>query len=111
MTVRIEGQVKPYVLIEPPQIELTGKAGKPISSKVTLTPASPEIQFKIPQVTAKDNKYIRFSIKRVDEAGPYRYELTVENTKPDPGFYADVITIFTDTSRKFMIRVFGNITE
>lgn len=67
--------------------------------------------FKIAQITAKENKYIRFEIREKDENTPGYYELIVENTKMDPGRYFDVITLWTDTSRKFYIRVFGNISQ
>jgi len=113
--IRLEllGQVKASVLLNPGHIELSGKAGQPISSKITLTPAERKMDFKIKQAAAKDNKNIRFEIKRNDPGGtesPY-YELTVENIKKDPGIYADVITIWADTGRKIPIRVFGNITQ
>jgi hypothetical protein len=109
--IRLEltGQVKPFVLLNPGHIELSGKAGQPISSTMTLTPTDRKMDFKIAQATARDNKNVRFEIKRNErETSPY-YELIVENIKKDPGIYADVITVWTDTGRKIPIRVFGNI--
>ena len=105
------GQVKAFVLLSPGHIELNGKAGEVITSMMTLTPADSKMDFKISQALARDKQNIRFEIKRKDQgASPY-YELTVENIKKEPGIYADVITIWTDSSRKIPIRVFGNITQ
>jgi hypothetical protein len=111
--IRLEltGQVKAFVLLNPGHIELSGKTGQPISATMTLTPADRTKDFKIAQATARENKNIRFEIKRNDqEASPY-YELIVENIRKEPGIYADVVTIWTDTSRKITIRVFGNIIQ
>ncbi len=105
------GQVKAFVILDPAHIELTGKAGETITSKMTITPADREIDFKIAQATARDKQNIRFEIQRNDQATPAHYELIVENIKKDPGIYADIITIWTDTSKKIFIRVFGNITQ
>ena len=105
------GQVKAFVLLNPGHIELSGKAGQPITSTMTITPADPEMDFKISQSTARDKQNIRFEIKRNDTSASPNYELIVENIKKDPGVYTDVITIWTDTSRKIPIRVFGNITQ
>ncbi len=111
--IRLEllGQVKASVLLNPGHIELNGKAGQPISSTMTLTPAERKMDFKISQASARENKNIRFEIKRNDQGTSPYYELIVENIKKEPGIYADVITIWTDTSRKIPIRVFGNITQ
>ncbi|OGR28849.1 MAG: hypothetical protein A2277_20590 [Desulfobacterales bacterium RIFOXYA12_FULL_46_15] len=112
--IRIEliGQVKTFVRLSPGHIELSGKAGQKITSTMTITPVDQEIDFKITQSTARDKQNIRFEIKRNDQdAGSPFYELIVENIKNDPGIYADLITIWTDTSRKIPIRVFGNITQ
>ncbi len=105
----LSGLVKAFVLLEPGHIELKGIAGQAISSTVIITPAVADMDFKIAQITAKENKNIRFEIRRNDEIIPGYYELIVENTKTDPGRYFDLITIWTDTSRKIYIRVFGNI--
>jgi uncharacterized membrane protein len=111
--IRLElvGLVKAFALLEPGHIELTGKAGEKLTATMTITPADPEMNFKIAQTTAKDSKNIRFEVKRNDQAIPAHYELIVENIKKGPGLYTDVITIWTDTSRKIPIRVFGNIFQ
>jgi len=109
--IELIGQVKAFVNLSPEHIELKGKAGAAITATITLTPADKNMDFKISQATARDRQNIRFEIKRNDQgASPY-YEVVVENIKKDPGRYADVITIWTDTSRKIPIRVFGNITQ
>ncbi|OGR11408.1 MAG: hypothetical protein A2277_13835 [Desulfobacterales bacterium RIFOXYA12_FULL_46_15] len=105
------GQVNAFVLLTPAIIELSGKPGQAITSKMTITPADPKMDFKIDQAAARDSRNIRFEIKRNDQATPARYELIVENIKKEPGRYVDLITIWTDTSRKIPIRVFGNITQ
>jgi len=109
--IELVGQVKAFALIDPGHIELNGKAGQPITSTMTITPADPEMNFKIAQATARDGKDIRFEIKKNEQANPARYELIVENIKKEPGLYTDIITIWTDTSRKIPIRVFGNIFQ
>lgn len=111
--IRLEfvGQVKAFALLNPGHIELNGKAGEAVSSTLIITPADPEIDFKIAQATARDGKSIRFEIKRNDQATPAHYELIVENIKKEPGRYVDLITIWTDGSRKIPIRVFGNIFQ
>lgn len=105
------GQVNAFVLLTPGHIELSGKAGEAITSIMVITPADPKTDFKIAQAAAKDSKNIRFEIKRNDQATPAHYELIVENIKKEPGRYVDLITIWTDTSRKIPIRVFGNIFQ
>ncbi len=105
------GQVKAFVLLNPGHIELTGKLGETLTATMTITTADPEMNFKIAQATARDNQNIRFEIKKNEQAIPARYELIVENIKKEPGLYADLITLWTDTSRKIFIRVFGNIAQ
>lgn len=111
--IRLElvGQVKAFALLDPGHIELSGKAGEALTATMNITPADPGMDFKIAQATARDGKNIRFEVKRNDQASPARYELIVENIKNEPGRYVDLITIWTDTSRKIPIRVFGNIFQ
>ena len=109
--IELIGQVKAFVLLNPGHIELSGKPGEAVTAVMTITPANPETDFKIAQATARDGKNIRFEIKRNEQANPARYELIVENIKKEPGLYTDILTIWTDTSRKIPIRVFGNIFQ
>lgn len=111
MKLEITGQVNVFVLLTPAIIELSGKPGQAITSRMTITPADQKMDFKIAQATAKENQNIKFEIKKNDRSTPGYYELIVENTKKEPGRYFDVITIWTDTSRKILIRVFGNIIQ
>ncbi len=109
--VELKGYVKNFVDLSPDFIKLEGKSQQKIMSKMTITPANKEIDFKIVRSTAKDNSNIRFEIKRNDQAIPAHYELIVENIKKDPGRYSDLIVLLTDTSQTISIRVFGNITQ
>nr|NJM03708.1 hypothetical protein [Desulfobacula sp.] len=109
--IELIGQVKAFALLSPGHIELKGKPGEAVTAVMTITPAEPEADFKIAQATARDNKHIRFEVKRKNQATPAHYELIVENLKKEPGLYTDLITIWTDTSRKIPIRVFGNIAQ
>ncbi len=111
--IRLElvGQVKAFALLDPGHIELSGKAGETLTAAMTITPADPETNFKVAQATARDGKNIRFEVKKNDPANQARYELIVENIKKEPGLYTDIITLWTDTSRKIPIRVFGNIFQ
>jgi hypothetical protein len=111
--IRLElvGQVKAFALLDPGHIELSGKAGETLTAAMTITPAAPGMDFKIAQATARDGKNIRFEVKKNDQENPARYELIVENIKKEPGLYTDIITIWTDTSRRIPVRVFGNIFQ
>lgn len=111
--IRLElvGQIKAFALLDPGHIELTGKAGETLTAAMTITPADPETNFKVAQTTARDGKNIRFEVKKNDQENPARYELIVENIKKEPGLYTDIITIWTDTSRRIPVRVFGNIFQ
>ena len=109
--IELIGQVKAFVLLAPGQIELKGKLGETVTTVMTITLATPETDFKIAQAAARDGKNIRFEVKRNDQASPARYELTVENIRKEPGRYVDLITIWTDSSRRIPIRVFGNIFQ
>jgi len=109
--IELIGQVKAFALLDPGHIELTGKAGETLTAAMTITPAAPGMDFKIAQAAARDGKNIRIEVKRNDQASPARYELIVENIKKEPGLYTDLITIWTDTSRKIPVRVFGNIFQ
>jgi hypothetical protein len=111
VTVELKGYVKNFVDLSPDFIELKGKVQQKIISKMTITPATKEIDFKIVRSTAKDNSNIRFEIKRNDQTIPAHYELIVENVKKDPGRYTDLIVLLTDTSQTISIRVFGNISQ
>lgn len=98
-------------MINPQKVYLQGPAGDVISARVTITPDK-AFPFKVLGSAAKKGEFIRLKVEEV-EVVEKRYLLTVENLKPDPGRYSDVITLKTDSEILPDLKIFvtGNITS
>ena len=108
----ISGKVNNFAVISPRFAHLTGPAGKPLKVDVDIAPED-QYPFKILNVTAQNGANIKYRLARKNSQGHERYVLTVENTKPDKGRYADTILLQTDSKVKpeIEIRVYGNIFD
>jgi len=89
---------------------LTGKAGQTIKETVTLSP-SPADPFTITEIRAEKGDHIRYEVLEIKQPDRLKYQLTIFNTKREPGWYIDKIFVKT-TSRvtpEFKISVMGVI--
>jgi hypothetical protein len=104
------GDVRPFAVIDPPEVNLTGNAGTKIERVVSITPIR-ENPFVITEVKTEKGKDLHCELTQVKGPGGIKYRLTVRNTRQDKGWYIDHIYLKT-TSRKspvLKIRVLGMI--
>jgi hypothetical protein len=108
------GNITPrqIVSIRPRHLALTGRAGSPLTGKVTIVPKD-DAPLSITETKAQSGAYIRWELKETTEAGKKAYTLTVENLKKDQGRYYDVIFLKTDCKElpEIRISVSARITE
>ncbi len=95
-TLHFGGKVNKFAEIKPRYARLAGDEGDPLQVDITIEP-EPEYRFKIKKVKAKKNEHIRFNLTEPSEEHPNKYILRIENTKSDPGRYADAIQVHTDS--------------
>ena len=101
-----------FANIKPARVRLSGMAGHPIATTVTIIPKG-KYPFQILDVKATDGGNIRYELTERPAAGGKGYTLSVENTKKEKGSYHDVIRLRTDSSVKpeIHIRVSGHIRD
>ena len=103
--------VDKFVDIRPTYIRLTGVAGQPINTLVSIIP-SKKYSFKITGINAMKGRDIEFSLTEKIFPEGDGYEILVENRKTDPGRYHDVLSLKTDSDIQPAIKVsvYGNIS-
>jgi len=104
------GSVLNFARIEPKYARLVGKAGTKIQNEITIT-REKDYPFTILQSNARSGKDIVFTIKEFSKDGLDGYLLTIENTRTEPGRYADTLTLITDSPVKsrLQIPVYGQV--
>lgn len=102
---QVTGTVLAFVSITPRYIRLIGSQDKKLSSTVSIIPQK-EYPFKIKEFEAKEGTNVRVELKPAkNKEGMPGYELTVTNTKTEPGYYRDRIIIQTDLKEKPTITI------
>ncbi len=92
---RISGRVEAFADIRPRTLFLRAKAGETASAVAQILPR-PERPFAIKNLRAVRGRDIRFQLaQKAGPKGPV-YELTVFNTRKEPGRIADIVVIETD---------------
>jgi len=106
----ISGQVEKFVTIRPQNANMRGIAGDPIKGTVTIIPEK-KYPFKILNLHAQDDKYIKYQLEETKESDTTVYKLNIENLKTDAGRYYDAIILETDSKIRpqINIRVYGYI--
>jgi hypothetical protein len=69
---------------------------EPVTAVAEIVPR-PDHPFKIKNIRTMNGRHIRFSLANKTAAGRTIYEITVTNTRPDPGRISDVIYVDTDS--------------
>ncbi len=93
----IRGRVEKFATIDPRRAALKGAVGEEISRTVTIIPET-EDPFKILKVTALRGNNIRYELRETEESGRPVYNLTITNTRAEPGRYFDRVSLITDKS-------------
>jgi len=108
----ISGKVNNFADIKPKFVRFNGEAGEKLALDVSITEEA-EYPFIIKKVKAKNNQFIKFTLSEPAKGTPKKYLLHVENTKKDPGRYADAIEIQTDSKIQpvITIGVYGYIRK
>ncbi len=96
----LEGEITPFVKIDPVRVRLSGTLGQEISQKVTLTP-SKDKPFKITKHFLEKGDRISYSLEQDKE----RYIITVTHKGQVAGSYWDSLVIKTDSELKPEIRI------
>jgi hypothetical protein len=106
------GDIRPLADINPPDVKLTGTAGRDIKQTITIAPIR-ENPFKILEAKAEKGKDIRLDLIQVKNSGGLKYHLTVYNIKQDKGWYIDNIYLKTNSklSPVLKVRVFGLLRD
>jgi hypothetical protein len=112
LQVSVQGAVEKFADITPQKVRLSGKLNNPITSEVRIIPL-PKYPFKILKHEAKEGLYLTYKLEEKSENGTTFYQINIENTKKDPGFYKDVILLKTDSAVRpeIQIPVTGNILQ
>jgi hypothetical protein len=108
----VGGTVEIFADIQPKHLNLNGKVGEPVSAVVEIVPR-PDHPFKIKNVRAMNGRHIQFSLSNKAQVGRSVYELTVTNSRQNPGRISDVIYLDTDSPIRptLQVPVFGMIIE
>ncbi len=80
-------------------ISFRGTIGKNLERKVTVTPLK-NYPFKIKNVTVKNEKELDLSWREVPGKEINSYEITVRNTRTEPGRVRNTVIIQTDSNIK-----------
>ena len=112
ITLTISGTVEKFVDIKPHYIRLSGVAGQPISTLVSIIP-TPKYHFRINEVTAMKGSDIQFALSEKHFPEGDGYEILIENRKAEPGSYHDVLSLKTDSDiqPEIKVSVYGNIAK
>jgi len=108
----VTGEVTAFAEIRPNRVRLSGKAGEPIQTEVTVTPKD-QYPFKIVSVDAQREGNIKVDVTENNNGGKTEYLLTVANIKDVKTRYVDSVVIKTDSELRpeLKINVYGNIMD
>lgn len=98
----IKGRVEPYIRVRPRYVILNVTPGKKAASTVTITP-NRNFSFRILDVSSDLDKYIRYSIKPLDNREGYK--LIIENIQNRTGTYHGHVYLKTDLGEKRELRI------
>lgn len=109
---KLKVQVDRIYTLTPQSIALKGIAGETIRQTLSLVP-NEAFPFALKEINAKRGEYIKYLFQEIKVGNSVRYEVTVENTKTDPGIYFDTLFLKTDSERKpeIQVTVFGNVRK
>ena len=108
----VRGEVEKFATVQPKRVNLSGTVGETIEQTVTIIPETKE-PFRILKTSAMKGTEITHELKETEVSGKPAYELTIANTKDNPGRYYDRITLLTSRSdhTPLSVIVTGNIRE
>ncbi|ABW65832.1 conserved hypothetical protein [Desulfosudis oleivorans Hxd3] len=108
----ITGQVERVVSVMPNQVRLSGTVGMELKQVVRIVPGE-KYPFAITEVRANQGKEIAFDLKEITHDGRPAYQLTVTNTRKEPGTYIDFIYLKTDSQLvpNLKVRVQGTLVS
>lgn len=100
----VTGRVEAFADIQPKTVSLRAKAGETVSAVARIIPR-PERPFAIRNLRAVNGRDIRFELtQKVGPAGKL-YEITIFNTRREPGRIADMVVIETDHPERPALQV------
>jgi hypothetical protein len=108
----VSGRVEFFAEIRPRSLRLAGQLGHPITMAAEIVPRADQ-PFKIHNVRAMNGRFIQFSLADKIKDGQKLYELTVTNTRTEPGRFNDFIILETDSPIRptLQIPVYGLVTQ
>ncbi len=112
ITIDISLYVKEFAALNPYRIWLKGSPGEEIVKKSIVIP-NENYPFNITGIKTRKGVWFDYDYKEIRENGQKAYEITVRNTRKQPGPYQDVLFVQTDNSARpeFKIRIEGRIGE
>jgi len=112
LSLKVTGEVKKFATITPTKVRLTGPAGAPLMTSVSIVPEK-EYMFKVLSVEAKNGKFVDVELKDTSKGNDNSYKLIVKSKKESPGRYFDVLKLKTDSEiqPEIDVRVYGNILD
>jgi len=105
---KISGDVEKFVTITPNRVRMNGLVGHTTRKTVSIVPEK-KFPFKVLSTEAEKGKDIRYQLKEKKEG----YELDIETTKMDEGYFGDKITLKTDSKVRpeIQIQISGKISD
>jgi hypothetical protein len=100
----VSGKVEVFADIRPKSLRLAGQLGHPVTLTAEIIPRADQ-PFKIKNARAMNGQYLQFNLADKVKEGQKVYELTVTNTRREPGRFSDVIYLETDSPIRPMLQV------